>query len=127
MTDCIKLKTEKYTLRNSPPYPANECKDMRKKGNDGTFYLSHPDKNKTYKWVKVNKNKTLKNKPTKKDLQILVKKYEVTKSGSNLQVAERLAKVKGHIIKKKADIKIIEHFLKTPIKSKHFKFIPLKM
>ena len=59
--------------------------------------------------------------------KILVKKYEVTKSGSNLQIAERLAKVKGHIIKKKADIKIIEHFLKTPIKSKHFKFIPLKM
>ena len=84
------------------------------------------NKRKTSKKV-IRKNKTLKNKPTKKDLQILVKKYEVTKSGSNLQVAERLAKVKGHIIKKKADIKIIEHFLKTPIKSKHFKFIPLKM
>lgn len=127
MSDCIKLKSDKYTLRNSPPYPANECKAMRKKGNDGIFYLSQPDKNKTYKWIKMNKNKTIKNKPTKKDLQILVKKYEVTKSGSNLQIAERLAKVKGHIIKKKADIKIIEHFLKTPIKSKHFKFIPLKM
>ena len=101
---------------------------MKKKGNDGKFYLSQPDKNGTYKWVNVNKNKTLKNKATKEDLQRLVKKYEVTKSGSNREVAERLVKVKGHIIKNKTDRKIIEQFLKTPTQyTKHYGFIPLKM
>jgi len=84
---------------------------MKKKGNDGTFYLSRPDTKGTYKWVKSNKNKTLKNKATKEDLQRLVRKYEVTKSGSNREVAKRLVKLKGPYIKNKADIKIIEYFL----------------
>ena len=117
MNECIKLKTDKYSFRNSPPYPANKCKTMKKKGNDGKYYISQPDKNGTYKWVNVNKNKTiknnktLKNKATKEDLQRLVKKYEVTKSGSNREVAERLVQVKGFIIKNKTDRKIIEQFL----------------
>ena len=117
MNECIKLKTDKYSFRNSPPYPANKCKTMKKKGNDGKYYISQPDKNGTYKWVNVNKNrtlknnKTLKNKATKEDLQMLVKKYEVTKSGSNRKVAERLVQVKGFLIKNKTDRKIIEQFL----------------
>ena len=116
MNECIKLKTDKYSFRNSPPYPANKCKTMKKKGNDGKYYISQPDKNGTYKWVNDNKNKTLnnktlKNKATKEDLQMLVKKYEVTKSGSNRKVAERLVQVKGFLIKNKTDRKIIEQFL----------------
>jgi hypothetical protein len=128
MNECIQIKTQKYSLRNSPPYPANKCKSMKKKGNDGKFYLSQPDKNGTYKWTNVNKNKTLKNKATKKDLQILVKKYEVTKSGSNKELAERLVKLRGQLIKNKTDRKIIEQFLKTPTPStKKWGFIPLKV
>lgn len=117
MTECIKIKTDKYSFRNSPPYPANKCKTMKKKGNDGKYYLSQPDKNGTYKWVNVNKNKTLKNKATKEDLQRLVKKYEVTKSGSNREVAERLVNLRGPFIKNKMDRKIIEQFLKKPTPS----------
>ena len=60
MSECIKMKSDKYSLRNSPPYPANKCKTMKKKGNDGDYYLSESDKNGVYKWVKV--NKTEKNK-----------------------------------------------------------------
>ena len=128
MNECVKIKTQKYSFRNSPPYPANKCKSMKKRGNDGKFYLSQSDKNGTYKWVNVNKNKTLKNKATKEDLQKLVKKYEVTKSGSNREVAERLVKLRGHVIKNKTDKKIIEQFLKTPTPStKLAGFIPLKM
>jgi len=128
MNECIKIKTDKYSFRNSPPYPANKCKSMKKKGNDGKFYLSQPDKNGTYKWVNVNKNKTLKNKATKEDLQRLVKKYEVTKSGSNREVAERLVKLRAHVIKNKTDKKIIEQFLKTPTPSTKLRgFIPLKI
>ena len=128
MNECVKIKTDKYSFRNSPPYPANKCKSMKKKGNDGKFYSSQPDKNGTYKWVNVNKNKSLKNKATKEDLQRLVKKYEVTKSGSNREVAERLVKVKGFLIKNKTDRKIIEQFLKTPTQYTKLRgFIPLKM
>jgi hypothetical protein len=90
---------------------------MKKKGNDGKYYISQPDKNGTYKWVNANKNKTLKNKATKEDLQRLVKKYEVTKSGSNREVAERLVQVKGFLIKNKTDRKIIEQFLVQHTKS----------
>ncbi len=89
---------------------------MKKKGNDGKLYLSQPDKNGTYKWYNVNKNvnnKTFKNNASKKDLQMLAKKYSVTKSGSNRELAERLVQVKGFVIKNKRDRKIIEHFLKT--------------
>jgi len=111
MSECIKMKSDKYSLRNSPPYPANKCKTMKKKGNDGNYYLSESDKNGVYKWVKVNKNKTIKNKATKKDLQVLVKKYKVTKSGSNKEVAERLVRLNGPFIKNKTDRKIIEQFL----------------
>jgi len=111
MNECIKTKTSKYSFRNSPPYPANKCKSMKKKGNNGKFYLSQPDKNGIYKWAKVNKNKTLKNKATKEDLQILVEKYEVTKSGSNKELAQRLIRLRGSLIKNKTDRKIIEQFL----------------
>lgn len=128
MSECIKLKTDKYSFRNSPPYPANKCKTMKKKGNDGKYYISQPDKNGIYKWVNVNKNKTLKNKAAKEDLQRLVKKYQVTKSGSNREVAERLVKVRGFFIKNKTDRKIIEQFLVQHTKStKRYGFIPERL
>ena len=134
MNECIKLKTDKYSFRNSPPYPANKCKTMKKKGNDGKYYISQPDKNGTYKWVNANKNrtlknnKTLKNKATKEDLQRLVKKYEVTKSGSNRKVAERLVQVKGFLIKNKTDRKVIEQFLVQHTKSTKLRgFIPERL
>jgi len=111
MSDCVKIETRKYSFRNSPPYSANKCKSIKKRGNDGKLYVSQPDKNGTYKWVNMNKNKTLKHKSTKnktikgkatsKDLQMLVKKYEVTKSGSNSEIAERLVNLRGPFIKKK--------------------------
>lgn len=112
MNECIKIIKNKYSLRNSPPYSANKCKTMKKKGNDGKYYLSQSDKNGIYKWVPViNKNKTLKNKASKKDLLMLVKKYNLTKSGTNREIAERLMKLRGHVIKNKTDKKIIEQFL----------------
>ena len=116
MNKCTKIKTDehsfKYGFRNSPPYHANNCHSMKKKGNDGKLYLSQPDKNGIYKWVAVNKNKTQKNKPaTSKDLQMLVKKYSIAKSGSNKQVAQNLMRVRGHLIKNKSDLKIINQFL----------------
>jgi hypothetical protein len=133
MSDCVKIETRKYSFRNSPPYSANKCKSIKKRGNDGNLYVSQPDKNGTYKWVNVNKNKTLKkkassnNKATSKDLQMLVKKYEVTKSGSNRDIAERLVNLRGAFIKNKTDRKIIEQFLKKSTPStKRWGFVPVK-
>ena len=137
MSDCVKIETRKYSFRNSPPYSANKCKSIKKRGNDGNLYISQPDKNGTYKWVnanknktlkhKVSKNKTLKNKATSEDLQLLVKKYEVTKSGSNSEIAERLVNLRGPFIKNKTDRKIIEQFLKKSTPStKRWGFVPAK-
>jgi len=137
MSDCVKIETRKYSFRNSPPYSANKCKSIKKRGNDGNLYVSQPDKNGTYKWVNVNKNKTLKHKSTKnktikgkatsEDLQMLVKKYEVTKSGSNSEIAERLVNLRGPFIKNKTDRKIIEQFLKKSTPStKRWGFVPAK-
>ena len=137
MSECVKIETRKYSFRNSPPYSANKCKSIKKRGNDGNLYVSQPDKNGTYKWVnanknktlkhKVSKNKTIKNKATSEDLQMLVKKYEVTKSGSNSEIAERLVNLRGAFIKNKTDRKIIEQFLKKSTPStKRWGFIPAK-
>ena len=49
-TTCSKNTTKKYKTRNSPPYPANSCKNMKKKGNDGKFYVSVA-KGGTYRWM----------------------------------------------------------------------------
>lgn len=47
---CQKNSTKRYTTRKSPPYPANTCKNMKKKGNDGKFYISKATGG-TYRWV----------------------------------------------------------------------------
>lgn len=49
-TKCTKQKTKKYTSRPSPPFPANACKGLYKKGNDGRRYLSSVDVNGIYRW-----------------------------------------------------------------------------
>lgn len=46
----INTKPKKYTMRNSPPYPANEHCGETKRGNDGKKYISTSDKNKTCRW-----------------------------------------------------------------------------
>lgn len=48
---CIKITTKKYKTRKSPPYHANDCKGLTKKGNDGNEYISSPDKRGIFKWV----------------------------------------------------------------------------
>ena len=51
----VPSKYTKYKKRNSPPYPANECKEgMRMVGNDGNMYsVSKPDKNGVKRWRKL--------------------------------------------------------------------------
>lgn len=52
---CVINKTKKYRTRSSPPYPANQCPDAKKMGNDGRYYKSVADVNRVYKWARVAK------------------------------------------------------------------------
>ena len=51
--NCIISKKNKYLNRPSPPYPAQNCKNKYKLGNDSFIYQSLPDKNNIYKWKKL--------------------------------------------------------------------------
>lgn len=48
---CKRQTSQKYKTRKSPSYSAQDCKGKTMKGKDG-MYVSHPDKNNVYKWVK---------------------------------------------------------------------------
>jgi len=48
---CQVQTSEKYTSRPSPPYPANECKGSRRKGNDGRWWKSKPNAKGIHRWV----------------------------------------------------------------------------
>ena len=50
---CQIQTSEKYTSRPSPPYPANECKGSRRKGNDGQWWKSKPNVKGVHRWVLV--------------------------------------------------------------------------
>ncbi len=64
---CVSESTKKYVKRPSPPFPANKCKNMTKKGNNGKFFKSTSDKKGVYKWIALKSvNKTKKIKLTKR-------------------------------------------------------------
>lgn len=78
------------------------------------------------------RKKTLKNKANSKaksnDLQMLAKKYLVSKSGSTNQIANRLVELRGAAIKNKRERSIIEQFLKKSTPStKRWGFVPSKV
>ena len=50
---CVRQTTKKYTSRKSPSFPANECCGEKKLGNDGTMWLSKPNRKGVCRWVKV--------------------------------------------------------------------------
>lgn len=84
---------------------------MKKRGNDGKYYISQPNKNGIFRWEPINNAKNPSQKATRKDLQILVNKYCVTKSGTNSEIAQRLINLRNHVIKNKKDRMIIQQFL----------------
>lgn len=49
---------KKYAKRPSPPYPANECPNQIRIGNDGNEYVSKSDKRGIFAWKKVPLNKS---------------------------------------------------------------------
>ncbi len=69
---CIPSTRKKYTSRSSPPYPAQACKGLKKRGNDGKWYISSPTSKGVYRWV-IESGSTRKAKG--------VKSYEVHDNG----------------------------------------------
>ena len=55
---CKKSTDTKYLKRKGPPYPAQNCPGMSKKGNDGLMYKSEPNKNDVYRWMKKSSRKS---------------------------------------------------------------------
>jgi hypothetical protein len=49
----LKSRPNKYKIRNSPPYPANENCNKIMVGNDGEKYKSVPNKNGICTWRKI--------------------------------------------------------------------------
>jgi len=106
---CTKKTQTKYRTRNSPAYLASDCKTAKKKGNDGNYYVSTPDKNGVYKWIKtttktaktkVKINKTIKvakvsstkqsAEITMEEIQKIIKKNRMSKSGTKLELAKTI-------------------------------------
>ena len=113
--DCKKVRSSvsKYRVREGPPYPANKCKTMKKRGNDGLMYKSIGNKNGVYRWVKQlgsrrrhtrrpsAKTRKLKNKPiTLEDLKKMADKYYVTRSGTKKEIAQRILGIRARGITK---------------------------
>ena len=51
-TTCKKQTNKKYTMRKSPPYSANDCKDKALLGNDGSVWVSIANSKNIYQWKK---------------------------------------------------------------------------
>jgi hypothetical protein len=110
-SNCTKKTQTKYLTRGSPPYSASDCKTMKKKGNDGNFYVSTADKNGTYKWTKAATNKikakatarakakakTVKAKPTSEitmaEIQDIIKRNGMIKTGTKKELANSIYSV----------------------------------
>lgn len=52
MPACTRRTTRKYTSRPSPPFSAQDCKGLVKKGSDGQDYVSKPDTRGIYRWTR---------------------------------------------------------------------------
>jgi hypothetical protein len=50
---CTRQHTKKYTSRDSPPYPANNCAGQTRIGNDGELWHSKRASNGVHRWVKI--------------------------------------------------------------------------
>ena len=50
---CDRSSQKKYINRPGPPYPAQNCRRHKKRGNDGEMYVSRPDYRGVFTWKKL--------------------------------------------------------------------------
>ena len=87
---------KKYALRDSPPFPANQCKGHLKRGNDGTYFKSVRAINGVYRWQRVSSltaKKTAKRSPKKKTAKKTAKRSPKKKTAK--KTAKRSPKKKS--------------------------------
>ena len=113
---CNKQHTKKYISRKSPPYPANECCDLIRDGNDGLPYVSKPtsDGKNTCRWYKAKGDHK---KPTKPNTPPDTKKTKPLPSTKTKSPVPRPSSVftpgvrkSGHEIAHTESLKEIERF-----------------
>lgn len=63
---CSRQTTKKYTSRDSPPYPANQCCSQTKKGNDGLMYVSKRNSSGVCTWSLKKRSKLNSRKSSRK-------------------------------------------------------------
>ena len=71
---CVRLTAKKYVGRPGPPYHAQDCKGVKKKGNDGLMYVSRAAANGVYRFVAVGAE-------TRKALKPKGKRYTILDNG----------------------------------------------
>ena len=83
MTICSKSTLKKYNSRPGPPYPAQQCRNQTKKGNDGMEYKSVADSRGIYKWMKTtSRGSNKKLRPSAKLPKLTGKKYYIHDNGN---------------------------------------------
>lgn len=75
---CRKSTLKKYTSRPSPPYPAQDCKGEKKKGQNGKWYISSSTSKGVYRWIPIHETRKAKG----------VKSYEIHDNGGRPFVVE---------------------------------------
>ena len=91
---------KKYAKRPSPPYPANECPNQIRIGNDGNEYVSKSDKRGIFAWKKVPLNKSFgacprEKKPKRKMKKSRKRSPKRSPKRSKYFTWEQLKKMKG--------------------------------
>lgn len=95
ISDCNRQISNKYTSRPSPPYPANQCENQIKIGNDGKKYISLCSfETGICKWVKYSKELI---KKREEELELILKRRrlrmrELNKKSSRIQKRRRSKK-----------------------------------
>lgn len=101
MSNCIRKTQKKYLTRDSPAFSAQDCKGLKKMGNDGNYWISKKGSTSVYRWQPMNKTtktkakkaKTKKNTKSKlllEDIQKMAKKYDMRPVGNKKDLAERI-------------------------------------
>lgn len=92
---CKRSTLKKYQGRPSPPFPAQDCKGKKKKGNDGQFYVSVPSSTGVYRWTLASppsRKKTGKTQKQKKKTQKRQKLGKGEKGGKTYHIHDNGAR-----------------------------------
>tara|TARA_B110000261_G_C12974215_1_gene313745 strand:- start:464 stop:868 length:405 start_codon:yes stop_codon:yes gene_type:complete len=117
MSECSRKRTKKYTTRKSPPYPANDCPNMIKRGNDKKNYKSEADKNGVHKWKLSTKRKTLKKKPVAKRKLSVAKRKPAAANGESKKIKKKPHKYNSRLMRSYSSSPPTLHYYLYPKRS----------